>query len=189
MSQHVDFRRAARPLYSARSEVSTVVVPRMRFFALDGDGEPGRSPEYRVGTAALYAASQALRRRLHEDYELMPLERLRGAGSWTLLMRQPIDFGPPDAEHAFAVVAGKLRGEVPLRVLGYEEGVSAQVLHVGPQHDADLGRLDEHIRRHHGLPAGPAHEIFLDEPGQGDPARPRVLLRQPYLPRVAPMRR
>lgn len=66
----------------------------------------------------------------------------------------------------------------------YEEGLSAQVLHVGPYGDepATIGRLHDFIRELGYRSHGRHHEIYLSDPNRTDAAKHRTILRQPVEP-------
>jgi hypothetical protein len=67
----------------------------------------------------------------------------------------------------------------------FEEGPSAQVLHVGP-YDAEaptIARLHEFIRAQGFDLGGPDrrhHEIYLGDPRRAAPEKLRTIIRQPY---------
>jgi hypothetical protein len=75
-------------------------------------------------------------------------------------------------------------GEPPasLRLERYSEGLSAQIMHVGPPgaEAATLARLHgEFLPAHKLVPNGNHHEIYLNDPKRVAPARLKTVLRQP----------
>lgn len=64
----------------------------------------------------------------------------------------------------------------------YEEGLAAQILHIGP-YDAEgpvLARLhQEWIPQHGYVESGKHHEIYLSDPRRVEPAKLKTVLRQP----------
>ena len=65
-----------------------------------------------------------------------------------------------------------------------EEGTCAQILHRGPYADEppNIRRLHEFIAAQGLRLTGRHHEIYLNAPGRGDPARMKTLIRQPVAP-------
>lgn len=69
-----------------------------------------------------------------------------------------------------------------LRLISFEEGAAAQVLHVGP-YDTEgptIARLHDFIQEHGFTLDGRHHEIYLGDPRRSAPERLRTIIRQPY---------
>jgi hypothetical protein len=69
-----------------------------------------------------------------------------------------------------------------LRLEAYREGLSVQILHVGPYADEapTLARLHTRYLPENGLTeAGRHHEVYLSDPRRTAPARLKTILRQP----------
>jgi hypothetical protein len=205
----VDLRSAHRDLYAPKAGVFTVVsVPSFRFLMTDGHGDPNVTPAYGAAVAALYAASYTAkslsRKRLGRDYVVPPLEGLwrseghdftdRSAWDWTMMIRQPewleaellVEAVEQAAEKEAAKggakgVANRSAG-VELRVADYEEGLSAQILHLG-SYDSEaptIARLhDEFLPSERLAESGDHHEIYLSDPRRIAPEKLRTILRQP----------
>jgi hypothetical protein len=116
---------------------------------------------------------------------LMALDLARSGTAWRALMVQP---PPVDA----AVVAEALerahRRPPPaldrVRLERWEEGRSAQLLHVGPyaSENPSIDLLHREIAELGLRPYGRHHEIYLDDPRRSRPERLRTILRQPVQP-------
>ena len=191
-------------LYRATTTPQLVQVPPLTFLCLDGHGDPNTSPAYAAAVQALYsvayAAKFAVKRAGGQNFKVSALEGLwwaedlstflRGDKSewdWTMMIRQP-DAATPD-------LLGRLADEVgtkkslpvakELRVISFEEGAAAQVLHVGPYATEALtiSRLHEFIREQGFTFDGHRHkhhEIYLGDPRQVAPEKLRTIIRQPY---------
>ena len=191
-------------LYRATTTPQLVVVPPLTFLCLDGHGDPNTGSDYAAAVQALYsvsfAAKFAIKKSGGPDFKVSPLEGLwwaqdfstflTGAKSewdWTMMIRQP---------HAvtFELVARlgdevAVKKSVPaardLRLVSFEEGTAAQVLHVGPfaTEAGTIARLHEFIRERGFTFDGlrhKHHEIYLGDPRRSAPERLRTIIRQPY---------
>jgi hypothetical protein len=193
----VDLRSAHRELYAPKAGVFSVVqVPRFRFLAADGRGDPDTSPAYAAAVAALFAASYAAKAlskaESGRDYVVLPLEGLwrseghdftdRSAWDWTMMIRQPEWLDPGTLAEAVARAAAKGHGDVDLRVTDYEEGLSVQTLHLGG-YDAEaptIARLHDEFLPSQGLvETGDHHEVYLSDPRRVAPEKLKTILRQP----------
>ena len=103
--------------------------------------------------------------------------------NWTAMIRQP-DF--VDAEtmgDAICQAAAKrpLAAMAKLRFERFEEGLCAQVMHVGPYSEErpTIERLHAFIGEQGCEPAGKHHEIYLGDPRRAAPEKLRTVVRQP----------
>jgi hypothetical protein len=163
MSEILDFKKADKSLYSARTDCPAVIkVPRLPFVSLKGLGDPNRE-EFKEAVGALYGFSYALRMSEKNGdapsgfylYSVAPLEGVwsvsngkgydpkdKAALAWTIMIRQP-DFLD---KAGFARFVAKAREKAAkkkenavcfdkLEFARAEEGVCAQILHRGPYDD------------------------------------------------------
>lgn len=197
----IDLKKQWKHLYSPSSQqVSVVDVPPLNFLMVDGAGDPNTSLAYREALEVLYALSYTLkfqvRKRLGLDYVVMPLEGLwwtddpaafslehREAWKWTAMIAQPEPVTQEWFEEARAEV--RARTHLPaldrVRLERYHEGLSAQVLHLGPYaaEGPTIARLHGFIQEHGYELNGRHHEIYLSDPRKTAPERLRTILRQP----------
>ena len=196
-----DVKRERRDLYApAAGRFHLVDVPPLLFLLVDGRGDPNTSPAYREAVEALYAASYAVRAAARADlgrvHVVGPLEGLwsaddlgafrtrdKRAWRWTLMITQPEWITPELVDRAVATAARAHRpGLDRLRFERRAEGLSVQVLHVGPYDDEGpvLQRLhEEHLPAQGLRPTGDHHEIYLSDARRTAPARLRTVLHQP----------
>jgi hypothetical protein len=191
-------------LYEAPRSPELVRVPALAFIQIDGHGDPNVSAEYREAIAALYGLSYTLRFGLKKAvgvaYRVGPLEGLwwaddmaafpgerKGDWSWTAMIAQPDAVTPEWFERARADVRRKKGPSAALehaRLKTFEEGLAAQVLHIGPYSDEGptIARLHKFI---HGLGytfdgrREKHHEIYLGDPRRSAPEKLRTIIRQP----------
>ncbi len=197
-----DLKHELRHLYApSAKEVVAVEVPAMSFVMVDGEGDPNTSRAYADAVAALYALSYAIKFAVKQgaqglDYGVMPLEGLwwsddmtsfttgdRSRWRWTMMIMQP-DVVTRDlvARITPAVAAKKeLPALARVRRETYDEGLAAQVLHVGPftVEGPTIERVHRFIEESGRRPFGKHHEIYLSDIRSTDPARWKTVIRQP----------
>jgi hypothetical protein len=202
MSTKLDLKKDLKHLYnpSAKAFV-TVDVPLMNFLMIDGQGNPNTSPAYGEAVQALYSVAYtikfAVKKALGIDYPVMPLEGLWWADDmrafsaglkddwrWTMLIMQPEPVTRDHVESAMAQASEKkaLPALSRLRFEPFHEGLSVQILHIGPfdQEAPTLARLhNEFIPANGYVTAGKHHEIYLSDPSRVPPEKWKTVLRQP----------
>ena len=191
-------------LYHATTTPQLVQVPPLTFLCLDGHGDPNTSPAYAVAVQALYsvsyAAKFAVKKASGPDFKVSALEGLwwaedlstfligdKSEWDWTMMIRQPDAVtGDLLAQLADEVATKKsMPAAKKLRLISFEEGAAAQVLHVGPYatEAPTIARLHEFIREQGFTFDGHRHkhhEIYLGDPRRSAPERLRTIIRQPY---------
>ena len=199
----IDFKKGLKHLYNpSRRDFSVVDVPSMQFLMIDGHGDPNTSQEYQDALGALYGVAYAVKfiskNTLERDYVVLPPEGLwwaedmkaftiesdKSAWDWTMMIMQPDWITQEVVEEAVAQV--KEKKDLPalprMRFESYHEGLSVQIMHIGPFDDEGpvLARLhNEWIPEKGYLENGTHHEIYLSDPRRVAPERLRTVLRQP----------
>ena len=188
-------------LYKPSAKACEIVdVPEMRFLMIDGSGDPNTSHEFQEAIQALYGVSYTLKFTLKKsggpEFRVAPLEALwwsDGSGrldpankdvwSWTAMLRQP-DFVEP-AAIADATAQAKAKRELPalpkMKFESFSEGLSAQIMHVGPYaaETPTIEKLHAFIAEQGCEPAGKHHEIYLGDPRRAAPEKLKTVIRQP----------
>ena len=197
----IDYRKQEKHLYTpSKKDLEVVEVPKMNFLLIDGSGDPNTSQDFQDALQTLYPVSYNLKfrskREMGIDYGVLPLEGLwwaedmddfitgnKEGWSWTLMIRQPDHIPPEAAEEAIAEV--KVKKDPPslekLRFEAYDEGLSLQIMHIGP-FDAEgptIARMHEFIEAEGYQPNGKHHEIYLSDFTRTAPEKLRTVLRQP----------
>ncbi|RLD98952.1 MAG: hypothetical protein DRJ13_10315 [Bacteroidetes bacterium] len=197
-----DFKRELNHLYQpSKKEFRVVEVPDLKFFKVDGQGDPNSAQEYTDAIEALYAVSyktKFLSKKKERDYVVPPLEGLWWAEDmetfsttrdksqwlWTMMIMVP-DWITDDmvAEARMEVnkkkdlpALEKLRWEI------YQEGLCVQILHLGSYDDEGpiLARLHKKWIPEQGYVFnGLHHEIYLSDPRRVEPGKLKTILRQP----------
>lgn len=191
-------------LYRATTTPQLVQVPPLKFLCLEGHGDPNMSPAYAAAVQALYSVSYAAKFAVNKaggpDFKVSALEGLwwaedlstfltgdKSEWDWTMMIRQPDAVtGDLLARLADGVATKKsMPAARELRLISFEEGAAAQMLHVGPYatEAPTIARLHEFIRDQGFTFDGHRHkhhEIYLGDPRRSAPGRLRTIIRQPY---------
>jgi hypothetical protein len=197
----LDLKRSMRRLYFPPANQPVLVdVPEMQFLRIDGRGDPTSAPAYHEAIEALFSVSYTLKFTIkrvdpEDDYTVMPLETLwwtdersfnfedRATWRWSAIVAQPpvINADLVRAASREASAKRKLPALRKMHLVGFREGLSAQILHVGPYEDElpTIEKLHAFIAEH-GYPVrGRHHEIYLSDPKRCAPERMRTVIRQP----------
>lgn len=199
----VDFKKELKHLYRpAKAEFSVVDVPTMQFLMVDGHGDPNVAQAYAEAVEALYAVAYkikfASKKSLDRDYVVPPLEGLwwaqemaafttaldKGRWDWTMMIMQPDWITPVMVEEARALVRKQkeLAALSRVRLETYAEGLSVQIMHIGPydEEGPTLQRLHHEFMPANGYTFnGKHHEIYLSDPRRVAPEKLKTVLRQP----------
>ncbi len=207
----LDLKKRYKNLYEPSSKKAELIqVPRLNYIVIDGVIEKGSSPETSLGfadaTQAIYGISYTLKfmsKKAKEnpvDYPVMALEGLwwvedgffdiniKDNWSFTLLIMQPDLISQAVFDEGMAVLRKK-KGTLPifdrLKLEFFEEGLCAQIMHIGP-YATEPGTIDlmhdfmkqNDVQDLVGL-GGKHHEIYLGDPRKSAPEKLKTVLRHP----------
>ncbi len=182
-------------------QFSLVEVPTLPFAVLDGEGPP-EQPSVAAAVKGLYTAIYPIRRKARErmgkSFIEPPVEILYWADDmrdlaagrrenwhWRAQITLPVWADAACLAEACAEMRQELDSAPVPRWQALAEGRCAQFLHVGPVDalPAILERLYMDYLPQQGLePAGPYHEIYLDDWSRVAAAKRKLILRQPVRP-------
>ncbi len=176
-------------------------VPPLTYIMVDGEGDPNTSQQYQDAIQVLYALSYTLkfaikRGEAQVDYVVMPLEGLwwvdemdefdiddKDAWKWTSMILQPEPVTPELFAEAFEEVQKKknLPALEKARLEELHEGLSAQIMHIGPyaEETPTIEKLHSFIRDNGYELSGKHHEIYLGDPRRAAPEKLKTVIRQP----------
>lgn len=197
-----DLKKELKGIYQAQAQAPVLVeVPRLQGLMIDGAGDPNNAPDFQAAVGALYGAAYTIKFGLKKteglDFGVMPLEGLWWAEDmaafslsrkdqwlWTLLIVVPEFVTADHLDQAKAELKRKKTDSPALnrvRLAGLEEGLSAQVLHVGPfdQEGPTIAALHDFIARQGYRLHGKHHEIYLSDPRKVAPEKWKTIIRQP----------
>lgn len=199
--EKTDFKKTMKALWQPPVGRFTIVdVPKMQFAMIDGRGDPNVAESYKTAVQWLYTVSYTLKfaskRELSRDYTVAPLEGLwwaddmadfltgdKSRWKWTMMIMQPDWIERPMFDEAVARSREKL-GEPPasLRLEDYDEGLSVQIMHIGPYsaEGPTIARLHGEFLPGNGLKeTGHHHEIYIGDPRRTAPEKLKTVIRQP----------
>ena len=197
----LDLKKQYRELYlPSAKDCSVVDVPELQFLMIDGHGDPNTSDEYREALEALYAMSYTLKFLSKQtediDYVVMALEGLwwtedmadfseddKDSWDWTAMMMQPDHLTADHVEKARDELHSKKNPPAldRLRFERFHEGLSVQIMHIGPYADEapTIRGLHDFATEQGYRLRGKHHEIYLSDPRRTAPERLRTVIRQP----------
>ena len=201
----LDLVKQLKSLYSPSAKHPAIVeVPDLAFLMIDGRGDPNTSEAYEAALQALYGVAYTLKFTLKKtdperDFKVAPLEGLwwtdegapamddlqrdRDAWNWTMMIAVP-DAMTADEVTAAAGAAARKRelAAAPLiRLERLEEGLAAQIMHIGPyaEEAPTIERLHEFVAAQGYDLRGRHHEIYLGDPRRTAPERLKTVVRHP----------
>ncbi|MCX5684725.1 MAG: GyrI-like domain-containing protein [Planctomycetota bacterium] len=202
--EKLDLRKKLASLYKASAQEQALVeVPALDYLMVDGRGDPESSPAFQQAIEALYGISYTLKFGLKEregmDWRVMGMEGLWWAAGkdpgeafrsgdkarwqWTLLIAQPDFVTRAFVEEARTELLAhrKMPAAKLVRLERLDEGLSAQILHVGPYAEVrpTIDLMHAFIQEKGYEFAGKHHEIYLSDPRRTKPERLKTILRQP----------
>lgn len=205
--EKLDLKKMYKHLYlPSAKEVSVVDVPAFNFVMVDGLIEPGHepatSPAFEEAMSALYSLSYTLkfmskgRAENPIDYTVMALEGLWWSRSgdfdidkkedwaWTMMIMQPDHITEEMFESAIQEIQEK-KGDQPglskARFERFHEGLSMQIMHMGPYADEPetIKKMMAFARDNGYEHRGKHHEIYIGDPRRAKPENLKTVLRQP----------
>lgn len=202
----IDLKKENKELYSpSKKEPGIVEVPEMNFLMIDGQGDPNTSKEYQDAMEALFPVSYKTKfiskKEKSQDYVVMPLEGLwwvdnmedfsiedKSSWKWTAMIRQPDFVTYGIIKQAMGEVEAKKNPDAlsKMRFESLKEGLSAQIMHIGPysEEGPTVEKLHNFIHENghefDGSRSGQKHhEIYLSDMRRTKPERIRTIIRQP----------
>jgi hypothetical protein len=202
----LDLKKELKHLYlPSAKRVTLVDVPRFKFVSIDGQIEPGATPDtspaFQESIQALYGASYTLKfmsklRPVNPiDYTVMALEGLWWVESgrfefnpdetwlYRLMMLQPDHITEEMFQEALEQLGEKQPGPAlsRLRFIQFCEGLCIQIMHIGPYADEPrtLEKMKQFAQEQGYTYRGKHHEIYIGDPRRAKPENLKTVLRQP----------
>jgi hypothetical protein len=196
-----DLKMEWKELYRPSAKhVSEVSVPAFTYLMIDGEGDPNTSKDYAAAVETLFVVSYTLKFLVKKgpsstDYAVMPLEGLwwsddmtdfakdKSKWKWTMMILQPSFVERKIIAGAMEDVRKKKR--LPalsrIRVETLEEGLCAQILHIGPfsAEGPAIEKVHQYIFSKGKHLTGKHHEIYLSDIRKADSAKWKTVIRQP----------
>uniref|UniRef100_Q3ASQ3 GyrI-like small molecule binding domain-containing protein n=1 Tax=Chlorobium chlorochromatii (strain CaD3) TaxID=340177 RepID=Q3ASQ3_CHLCH len=197
-----DLKKELRHLYNPSPKaVEMVDVPTMNFLMVDGMGDPNTSQTYADAIEALFSLSYTIKFMVKKgemalDYGVMPLESLwwcedmstfspddKSNWQWRAMIMQPSWITEDLVNQAIEEVKRK-KGLAALpfvRFEAFEEGVAAQIMHIGhfAEEAPTIEKLHHFIAANQKQRRGKHHEIYLSDIRKAKPEAWKTIIRQP----------
>lgn len=195
----LDLSKELKGVYKAGKNPELIDVPVGRFLAIDGKGDPNGT-EYQEAMQALYGAAYTLKfhyKALGKDFKVMALEGLwwikdgvfdmnnpapRENWRWTSMIRVP-DFVEQGGFDEVLPGLVEKRGEKvrEVKLVEFDEGLSAQIMHIGPysEETPTINKLHEWVAEQGYRLRDKHHEIYMSDPRRTKPERLKTIIRHP----------
>lgn len=154
--EKLDYKKEYKDLYQPAAKPSLIDVPEMRFFAVDGAGDPNTSPAYAEAMEILYGLSFTVKMSKmngtqpdgYFEYVVPPLEGLwfadgvsfnglnvsdKNKFKWVSMIRQP-EFVTEEVFGWAKEILAKKKPQLDLskaRFMTFTEGLCVQIMHKG----------------------------------------------------------
>lgn len=196
----VDLKKKYKTFYSERrGNISIIEVPEFKYLMCSGNGGPC-SDAYKNALEALFPLAYhikfSMRTAREVDYGVMPLESLwwmddmtqfskdrMNEWEWSAMIMQP-NFITKEIVETACDELGKKK-DLPflkqIELVDFCDGLSAQIMHIGPYADEGptIEKLHAHIHESGYEISGKHREIYLNDPRRTAPENLKTLIRQP----------
>lgn len=198
MAKKIDLRKELKQLYTPPAKQPELVkVPKFNFLMIDGEGPP-ETRDFQDSIKAIYNAAYTIKFMFKIDkkidFPVMALEGLwwlktgepfqigkREDWCWTLMILQPKIVTKAVLKKAIKKIQEKKN--VPdlekLRLEPFTEGLSVQMLHIGPYatEPVTVEKMHNFIAEHNLVVCGKHHEIYMSDPRRVKPEKMKTVLR------------
>ncbi len=198
----LDLKKEYRELFSASAKNPKIhEIPKMNYLSVPGSGNPNTSEEFSNAIEALYSVAYTAKFSLKKedadlDFVVPPLEGLWWTNDmnefsmnrkedwlWELLIMIPDHINRDIIRKTIEEVKEKKNPIAldKLRFVEFEEGLSCQIMHIGP-YDAEpktIEKLHNFIKVNGYELRDKHHEIYLSDPRRCAPEKMKTIIRQP----------
>jgi hypothetical protein len=198
----LDLKKELKQFYNAPSKDPVfVTLPSQKIIAIDGQGNPNTSIDFKNAVEALYPVAYKIKfayKKLDKDYAVMPLEGLwwmddmkdftvenKDLWKWKIFIVQPAFVTKEMFDSVIEEVKSK-KDLVSLHKVTFEileEGLCAQILYVGAYKDEGktIENLHAFIKNKGYTLVKKHHEIYLSDMRKTAPEKLKTILRQPII--------
>lgn len=199
-----EWRKKEKDIYLPKAEPILIEVPKMKYFIINGEGDPNNSPSFQEAIEALYGLSYTIKMmpkngiaiNNYYEYTVYPLEGVwdikdkniefsnltKNNLVYSLMIRQP-DFVTEDvAKEALELVKKKKPSDVLNLAIfkTLEEGLCVQMMHIGHYDDEDksFNVMEQFCKDNNLARLSKIHkEIYLSDPRKVTPNKMKTVLR------------
>jgi hypothetical protein len=199
--EKIDFKKELKEFYgNSTKEMRIVKVPSMNFLMVEGIGDPNTSKEFVDSVQSLYSLAYTIKFSIKKENEInfgvMPLEALwwtddprkfrqdnKKIWKWTAMIMQP----KLVTRNVFRGCLEEVNKKKDFPTLSkirfekYNEGLSAQIMYIGPYADEGptILKLHEFAGEKGYELNGKHHEIYFSDPSRTKPEKLKTIIRQP----------
>jgi hypothetical protein len=198
----VDFKKTLKELYSAKGKPKLVDVDAMKYIQVDGVGDPNTSPAFQESMECLYGIAYTLKFDMKKnqpdgyfEFVVPPLEGLwwmdpgpfdpnrKDKWQWTMMVMQP-DFVTAELIDSAKKLLTAKKPDLDLGKVRYDtidEGLSAQILHIGPyaEEGPTIEKLHGYVEAEGYRLRGKHREIYMSDPRRVAPEKLKTIIRHP----------
>lgn len=198
MTDKADLKKEYKQLYNPPKTPVLVEVPKLNFIAIEGQGDPNTSKDYQDALETLYGLSYTIKfdcKKEGTDYTVMPLEGLwwtqqevldlkdKNSFCWISMIMQPHFVTKKHFDNAVQSLRKKKNPQSLDKAywFAYDEGKSAQIMHIGPFDDEPptIEKLHRFIGENGLKISGKHHEIYLSDFRKTAPEKLKTVIRYP----------
>lgn len=201
-----DVMREYKYLFQPSTSTAEIVkIPPFKYLMIDGKGDPNTSDDFGKSMEALFGLAYTIKFKMKKDannsfdFKVAPPSGLWHADdpeafiqpgrkdewTWTLMILQPDKVTVSIFEEAKADLKKKKNPQLLDNVYYnvYEEGLCAQIMHVGPysQEESTIRLLHNFFMEQGYTFNGRHHEIYLSDQRRTKPERLKTIIRQPIV--------
>ena len=199
---NLDLKKVLKDLYDTKkTEPYFITVPKLKIISCSGYGNPNNSAFFQKTMSTLYSIAYTIKFMLKKTdtshYTVMPLEGLwwtdeistfslekKEEWKWKVFIVQPEFITREIFDCGIKELLKKKKEDVDTSLLSFdsfEEGLCAQILHIGPyaQEEPTVKKLHEFISLEGYEMTGLHHEVYLGDPRRAAPEKLKTLIRQP----------
>jgi hypothetical protein len=201
--EKTDLRKDLKRFYTAKEKPEIIEVPEFNFLTYTGRGEPG-GVDYSEALNALYSSVYTLKfamKKKGADFTVMTLEGLwwwdnpvivnledappRETWNWKSMILVPNTITEEMLVETKSTLKKKEKPAENVKLERFQEGTSAQILHIGPFSEETRSQkiLHNFIAEKGYRLRGRHHEIYLSDPRKSPPEKWRTILRHPVEPK------
>lgn len=198
-----EWKKQEKGLYLPKTTPETITVPELKYFMLDGAGNPN-AVEFSEAIGVLYSLSYAMKMLPKKglipegyfEYTVYPLEGIwdlaeeashlekldKDSLIYTIMIRQP-DFVTYELAHQVLESVKEKKPHVLLDKVKFgilEEGLCVQMLHVGhyDEEPASFSKMEEYCANHNLRRLSKIHkEIYISDARKTDVSKLKTVLR------------
>ena len=199
--EKIDYKKKFKEFYTAKATNPVLVnVPKLNYLCIDGEGDPNKSIHFSTAIETMFGLSYTIKfnckKSIGVDYGVMPLEGLwwcndmeqfsvdkKEDWKWTLMIMQPEIVTNKIFEDSLADIKSrkKLESINNVRFESIHEGLSSQILHIGPyaNEQPTIEKLHNYIKENDYMRSGKHREIYLSDMRRTAPEKLKTIIRQP----------